>query len=70
MPSDLINRIRTAQIRAAEQAVIDSIPLDLKRHMDEAQARFEAEGGCKGCGSKVLAVHYGNCPTLDEPDFY
>ena len=66
--SDLIEKIRQAQVRAAEDAVIASIPADLMENMRKAQAAFEARGGCKGCGSMTLAVHRGNCPTLaDDP---
>jgi hypothetical protein len=68
--SDLLARIRAAQVQAAEEAVIASIPADLKEHMRKADEAFKARGGCKGCGSMVLAVHRGGCPTLREPDFY
>ena len=62
--SDLLERIRAAQVRAAEDAAIASIPADLMENMREAQAAFEDRGGCKGCGSMRIAVHRGNCPTL------
>ena len=60
---DLLARIRAAQIRAAEEVVIASIPPELTAVMDKAQAEHEAKGGCPGCGSMVLAVHLGRCPT-------
>lgn len=66
MNNDLIQRIRQAQIRAAEDAVIASIPKELKENMAKAQAKFEADGGCPGCGSKIIAVHYGNCSELRD----
>jgi hypothetical protein len=64
--SDLIERIRAAQVHAAEDAVIASIPTDLRENMRKANEAFKARGGCKGCGSMVLAVHYGNCPALAD----
>lgn len=70
MTADLIARIRAAQVRAAEEAVIESIPADLKAAMDKAQAAHKAKGGCPGCGHMVLALHYGDCPTLSENDCY
>ena len=39
--SDLLERIRAAQVRAAEDAVISSIPADLMENMRKAQAAFE-----------------------------
>ncbi len=68
--SELIQRIRQAQVRAAEETVIASIPADLRENMRKAEDAFKARGGCKGCGSMLLAVHRGDCPTLREPDFY
>lgn len=59
--SDLLHRIRMAQVEAAERAVIDSIPKDLIEHMDKANAEYAAKGGCPSCGSKRIAVHYGHC---------
>lgn len=67
--SDLIARIRAAQVRAAEEAVIASIPPDLKAMMDEAQRKHVEKGGCPGCGSMVYAVHKVSCPTLAD-DLY
>lgn len=66
---DLLARIRAAQIRAAEDAVIANIPAELRENMRRAEAEFQARGGCKGCGSMVLAVHRGACPTLAD-DIY
>ena len=68
--SDLLDRIRAAQVQAAEDAVIASIPADMREIMRKADEAFKARGGCKGCGSMVLAVHRGGCSTLREPDFY
>lgn len=69
--SNLIEQIRRAQVRAAEDAVIASIPKSIKDVMDQAQRDHEAKGGCPGCGSKVFAVHTLPCSVLDnEPDFY
>jgi hypothetical protein len=67
--SDLLARIRAAQVQAAEDAVIASIPADLMENMRKADEAFKARGGCKGCGSMVLAVHLGGCPTLVD-DLY
>jgi hypothetical protein len=61
--NDLIRRIRAAQVQAAEDAVIASIPPELAENMRKAEEAFRARGGCKGCGSQVLAVHKGGCPT-------
>lgn len=62
--SDLLERIRAAQVTAAEDAVIASIPPDMKAMLDNAQARHKANGGCPGCGSMVFAVHRTGCPNL------
>lgn len=64
-----INELRTAQIRAAEDAVIASLPPDLKRIFDDAQRSHEAKGGCPGCGHMVLACHRVGCPT-NKDDLY
>jgi hypothetical protein len=61
--TDIINRIRRAQIDAAERAVIASIPKELRDRLDAAQREHVAKGGCPGCGSMILAVHEGGCPT-------
>ena len=68
--SDLIARIRAAQVRAAEEAVIDSIPPKMKAILDEWQRKHvEKGGGCPGCGSMVFAVHQVSCPTVAD-DLY
>jgi hypothetical protein len=67
--SELLARIRAAQVQAAEDAVIASIPADLMENMRKADDAFKARGGCKGCGSMDLGVHSGNCPTLAD-DLY
>lgn len=67
--SELLAKIRAAQIRAAEEAVISSIPRDLMDIMNKAQAEHEANGGCPGCGSMVLACHSVECPT-NADDIY
>lgn len=56
-------KIRQAQIEAAEDAVIASIPKDLLANLEAANKEFAAKGGCPGCGSKRIAVHYSGCPT-------
>jgi len=67
--SDLIARVRAAQVAAAEDAVIASIPAELLESIRRADEAFKKRGGCTGCGSQVLAVHYGSCPTLAD-DLY
>ena len=67
--SELLARIRAAQVQAAEEAVIASIPTDLRENMRKAEEAFKARGGCKGCGSMVLAVHSCGCPTVAD-DLY
>lgn len=67
--SYLIARIRAEQVQAAEDAVIASIPADLRENMRKSEEAFKASGGCKGCGSQLLAVHYGGCQTLED-DLY
>jgi len=64
-----INQIRMAQIRAAENAVIAGIPADLLATLNEAQRKHEANGGCPGCGSMVLACHKSGC-TENADDLY
>lgn len=66
--SELI-KLEVVRRMAAEQAVIDSIPKELRDNMEKAQARFEAGGGCLGCGSKRVAVHYLPC-SVSEGDLY
>lgn len=58
------NEIERARIRAAEDAVVAGLPPDLLAWMTLTQAKFKADGGCKGCGSMVQAVHNSGCPTL------
>jgi hypothetical protein len=53
--------IKRAKARAAEDAAIAGIPADMLTTLAIAQAEFRAKGGCPGCGSKVLAVHYLPC---------
>lgn len=65
----LHDKIRAAKIAAAEQAVIDSLPNDLLQQIEESNRKFAAAGGCPGCGSKLIAVHYGNCPELEKDEF-
>ncbi len=62
--SDTIRRIRAAQIRAAEDEVIRSIPQVLLDNLRKANEELRAAGGCKGCGSMVFAVHNPRCPEL------
>lgn len=69
MTDDLLEKIRMAQVRAAEDAVIASIPKELRDRMDAAQREHVAKGGCPGCGSMILACHTGGCPTLAD-DLY
>jgi hypothetical protein len=68
--TDLLRKIETARVRAAEEAAIAGIPAELLENLRQANERFKAAGGCPGCKSMRVAVHYGHCPTLDEPDFY
>lgn len=67
--SDLLARIRAAQVQSAEEAAIANIPTDLYENMRKADEAFKASGGCNGCGSLVIAVHRGSCPTLAD-DLY
>lgn len=46
-----------------ERAAIAKIPPALLADLAKAQAAYRAGGGCKGCGSLVLAVHQAGCPT-------
>lgn len=50
----------------AENTVIASIPNDLRENMRKAQEAFEKSGGCKGCGSQIIAVHYGDCSVASD----
>ena len=62
--------IERARIDAAEREAIAGIPADLLANMAIATAEFRAKGGCPGCGSQLIAVHRGDCPTLHEPNLY
>lgn len=64
-----LNKLEAIRREAMERAVIDSIPKELRENMEKAQAKFESKGGCKGCGSKLIGVHYPPCPET-EGDFY
>lgn len=68
--TDLIRKIETARVRAAEAAVVASLPAELLENMRQADAAHAASGGCPGCQSKHIGVHHGFCPELDKPDFY
>ena len=63
-------QIRAAQIRAAEDAVVAGIPADLMDFMRRANEKLEAAGGCAGCRSKLIGVHYMPCAVASEPDCY
>jgi hypothetical protein len=65
----LLRDIERKRMLAAEQAVIDGIPADMMAHLRKAQEKFEAKGGCPGCGSLVLAVHKIPC-KVSENDLY
>lgn len=58
-----------ARIETAENAVVDGIPQWILDNMDRANEKFAAAGGCKGCASKRVAVHFANC-TEGANDFY
>lgn len=68
--SDLIRQIEMARVRAAEAAVVASLPPELLENMRQADAAYAAGGGCQGCHSKSIGVHHGACPELDKPDLY
>jgi hypothetical protein len=61
--------IERAKVDAAEREAIAGIPADLLAELEAAQTRFRAAGGCKGCGSQILAVHYPPCPVSDAHPF-
>lgn len=66
-----LRKIRQAQIEAAEDAAIAGIPAEILARLEIANAKFAADGGCPGCGSKRIAVHTLPCSWCDEnPDFY
>lgn len=50
--------IERVKIEAAESAVANGIPKWARDNLQRAEAEFRAEGGCKGCGSQILGVHY------------
>ena len=60
----------TERHNAGEDAVIASIPDDLMEHMRRANEAFAANGGCPGCGSKLIAVHRMPCSAIDDDDLY
>jgi hypothetical protein len=62
--SDLLRKIEAVRVRAAEDAVISSLPARLVENMRKADAAFKSSGGCPGCGSQVIGVHYGDCPSI------
>lgn len=64
-----IAAIERARIEAAERAVVEGIPAYLLARLAVANAEFQAKGGCPGCGSQRIAVHYGLCPT-NRDDLY
>ena len=64
-----LKQLERERMLAAEQAVIKSIPKELLDHMEKSNARFAAEGGCKGCGSMRIGVHYGICSKAKD-DLY
>lgn len=66
---DINARIHMAKVEAAERAVIDSIPKDIRARLEQVQREFRERGGCPGCKSMVLGAHIGNCPTSRE-DLY
>lgn len=66
---DSSNLIHNVKVQAAEEAVIAGIPADLMEVMRKADEEFKARGGCKGCGSQILAIHYGSCPELKNDLF-
>lgn len=66
MTNEELERLR---VRAMEDAVIASIPKELRDMMAEAQRKHEAKGGCPGCGHMVLACHYSPCSVADN-DLY
>lgn len=68
--TDIIRKIETARVRAAEAAAVASLPAELLENMRHADAAYAASGGCPGCHSKTIGVHHGACPELDKPDFY
>ncbi len=66
---DEAEKIRRAKVDAAEQAAIAGIPVNILKRYKAAQQRFKARGGCPGCGSLILSMHRGDCPT-NKDDLY
>lgn len=64
-----IRKIRAAQVEAAEEAVIASIPQVLLENMRRANEELAARGGCPGCGSKRVGVHTLPCSYCDAHPF-
>jgi hypothetical protein len=62
-------KLERERMLAAEQAVIASIPKEMMQRLNEADAKFKAEGGCKGCGSTSIGVHYMPC-SVSADDLY
>lgn len=67
--SDLPERMRAAQVRAAEDEAIAGIPADIMARLTIMQAEFKAKGGCPGCGSQILAVHTYPCSEMAKHPF-
>lgn len=62
--------IERARVLAAEQEAIAGIPANLLANMAIADAKFKAAGGCPGCGSEIVGVHYMPCSWCDaNPDY-
>lgn len=62
-------RLERERMLTAEQAVIASIPKEMMQRIAEANAKLKAEGGCKGCGSTSIGVHYLPC-SVSADDLY
>lgn len=70
MSAEILRKIEAARVRAAEEAVVASIPANALENARRANERFKAAGGCPECKSMSIGVHYGGCSALDEYDFY
>ena len=68
MATDL-RKIRAAQVAAAEDAVIASIPATLLENLKRANEELAARGGCPGCGSTLVGVHTLPCSWCSEHPF-
>ena len=65
---DAIDRAPQRSRGPAPWDAIAGIPKGRLDNFNRAKADFKANGGCKGCGSLILAVHAGNCPQrYDNP---